>query len=548
MSNLGPQQQNVSYDGLLQIPGGVTAQLQQVQDGEGRGTGLYLSSAGTNAATSSSFAASVNGVTITNVVPRLISDGFGDYLSVKDFGATGDGVTDDTIAIQNAVAAVAALGGGTVFYPSGVYKTTAAITLVSGVTHCGSSRVDINNSAKPASKIVNESTDIFVNTTSTITGVYFKDLWIESDVGGGHIFNWSQSGIVAKVEIFGCSFIQKNRTKAVINGTASGGVFSIWMHDFEWEYVANNTIPAIYIASPTVNSIVIDTFWSTCASQVASTGTYSIWLESTNPSGPGIDNIVRNGVFELPIGGSINMLSCYASGVELCGVYDISVVTNNPQFRIAKGASSIPSNNCWMMGLYSRIGTSSKPDAQIDASVAAQGNFRVENCNLAYLDGVGTSNGPAISIINAGSIQNIINCAYTSLNASASTDLTFGSTSGTSKTYTLWNGYSGNFDGYLNIYQNGAYIGAIASNGRLGWGGSQTSPNFYVQQSGTMFSKGHVYPGTPAGVDQAASGLLAGSGVPSNANGNDGDFYFRGDGGAGTSIYMKRSGSWVGIV
>lgn len=46
MSNLGPQYQNLSYAGLLQVPGGITASLQQVQDGDGNPTGLYLSSTG----------------------------------------------------------------------------------------------------------------------------------------------------------------------------------------------------------------------------------------------------------------------------------------------------------------------------------------------------------------------------------------------------------------------------------------------------------------------------------------------------------------------
>ncbi len=37
----------------------------------------------------------------------------------------------------------------------------------------------------------------------------------------------------------------------------------------------------------------------------------------------------------------------------------------------------------------------------------------------------------------------------------------------------------------------------------------------------------------------------SGSGVPSNALGANGDVYFRNDGGAGTTIYQKRAGSWV---
>jgi hypothetical protein len=43
-------------------------------------------------------------------------------LSVKNFGAMGDGVTDDTKAIQTTIDTVTAQGGGTVFFPPGTYK------------------------------------------------------------------------------------------------------------------------------------------------------------------------------------------------------------------------------------------------------------------------------------------------------------------------------------------------------------------------------------------------------------------------------------------
>lgn len=42
-------------------------------------------------------------------------------VSVKDFGAVGDGVADDTAAVNAAIAYVGAVGGGTVYLPAGVY-------------------------------------------------------------------------------------------------------------------------------------------------------------------------------------------------------------------------------------------------------------------------------------------------------------------------------------------------------------------------------------------------------------------------------------------
>ena len=53
--------------------------------------------------------------------------------NVKDFGAKGDGVADDTAVIQNAIDAANALGGGIVFLPSGTYLITDTLTLYNNI-------------------------------------------------------------------------------------------------------------------------------------------------------------------------------------------------------------------------------------------------------------------------------------------------------------------------------------------------------------------------------------------------------------------------------
>lgn len=59
----------------------------------------------------------------------------GIFFNVKDpaYGAKGDGATDDAAAIQAAIDAAQAAGGGIVFFPAGTYRITVALTWKEGV-------------------------------------------------------------------------------------------------------------------------------------------------------------------------------------------------------------------------------------------------------------------------------------------------------------------------------------------------------------------------------------------------------------------------------
>ena len=70
---------------------------------------------------------------------RSLANRFADVVNVKDFGAVGDGVADDTIAIQNAINSLN--DGGIVFFPKGTYVCISELLIVkSGISLIGSGK------------------------------------------------------------------------------------------------------------------------------------------------------------------------------------------------------------------------------------------------------------------------------------------------------------------------------------------------------------------------------------------------------------------------
>lgn len=73
----------------------------------------------------------------TGAVSRNARDKQRERVSVKDFGATGDGSTNDTAAIQAAITYIQTQGGGVVFFPctSASYRVTGTLNIIGhGVT------------------------------------------------------------------------------------------------------------------------------------------------------------------------------------------------------------------------------------------------------------------------------------------------------------------------------------------------------------------------------------------------------------------------------
>lgn len=76
--------------------------------------------------------AATGGAALVGYKGRTVAQRLSDTVSVKDFGATGDGVTDDTAAILSAVAALSNPSRNVLYFPYGSYRTSVTIEVPPG--------------------------------------------------------------------------------------------------------------------------------------------------------------------------------------------------------------------------------------------------------------------------------------------------------------------------------------------------------------------------------------------------------------------------------
>jgi hypothetical protein len=112
----------------------------------------------------------------TGAVAYTVQDKLRQTVSVKDFGAVGNGTTDDTSAIQ---AALNAGAGGNVLLPQGQYKITSSLVVAAGTRVTGLSGA--GGASGATCRILNFGTTAAIKGTgSYIYGVVLEDFVIDS--------------------------------------------------------------------------------------------------------------------------------------------------------------------------------------------------------------------------------------------------------------------------------------------------------------------------------------------------------------------------------
>lgn len=170
----------------------------------------------------------------TGAVQRTALTKFRDTVSVKDFGAVGDGVADDTAEIQAAITAVQATSGGSVYFPTGNYKITSSLLITGG----NISLIGLPG-AKPTltNAITGSAADPLLKITTVgnyvvIDGLTFNGNGLTGASGNGHAISiinttgsglWPQQVMIRDCVITNHTGTGKDETNA---STPSCGIFA----------------------------------------------------------------------------------------------------------------------------------------------------------------------------------------------------------------------------------------------------------------------------------------------------------------------------------
>jgi hypothetical protein len=207
---------------------------------------------------------------------RTLANRFADVVNVKDFGAVGDGVADDTTAIQ---AALNSTKSGKVFIPVGSYKTTSTLVIPSGVILYGSGIDTIITPGSIFSPLISTGGDLveirdlqILNTlTNGVTAIeIFHDF---CKIIGCYFANYPRpiqitgaEGIVINKNTFVssdfCIFIQDDGRNSSISQNYMLGGTGVWIDKItqqcEGLRIIDNTILATATSDPNSgNGIVI---------------------------------------------------------------------------------------------------------------------------------------------------------------------------------------------------------------------------------------------------------------------------------------------------
>jgi hypothetical protein len=209
------------------------------------------------------------GSTPTGAVNRPINKKLAETISVKDFGAVGDGVADDTTAIQNAIANAQAvtMNGNSGIYGDGVYTGTApTVYFPSGVYKVTSFLTPDTTQAVNYLSFQGQSSIIVADAGVTIFGgigfnVNFNNLIFRE--GATAISVKTNNIDSTKINIVNCEFAEQTSSCIKTDSSSYSTIFNIDKCKF-----SNYTSTGAILYAPSVDYINFTNNWVTASSSV----------------------------------------------------------------------------------------------------------------------------------------------------------------------------------------------------------------------------------------------------------------------------------------
>jgi len=166
----------------------------------------------------------------TGSVPTTVEAKLAQTISIMDFGAVGDGTTNDSVAIQAAIDAASSAGGGEVFVPAGTYRCKNIImkSLVTLRGEYRASALKLALGAVPDDKVISSAAAIPAN------GCAILNIEVNGD-RSTHGYTNNQMNAIT---------IQGNHFDWLIDGcylhnTGGDGVFVSWANDYSTQLPEN---------------------------------------------------------------------------------------------------------------------------------------------------------------------------------------------------------------------------------------------------------------------------------------------------------------------
>jgi hypothetical protein len=201
------------------------------------------------------------------------------WYSVRDYGATGDGTTDDTTAFQSAINECGAAGGGVVFVPSGTYAITQLSIAVDNVQLLGTGTSSIIKWKWNAATVAGSMLTVAAGADHIRMSLLKFDGSALTNPNAGranHLLAIGAGGAVTEVQVFQCAFggmVANSGDGIHLTGSAGNLVSRCWIVDNMFDGCSRY---GIGVEQGWEYGWIVDNYMTNCETEIAFVSTADV--------------------------------------------------------------------------------------------------------------------------------------------------------------------------------------------------------------------------------------------------------------------------------